>query len=671
MTAKVVALQIKPGIQRDGTVFNAPTYVDGQWVRFQNGLPRKIGGYRGIFLNATGISRGMTMSSTNGLNYVISGYNNGLQQWSTDNDDGIGSGPVDFTIAGGVTVVTLTAGGTLYTNGTYTTVTLTGGTGSGAKATIVVSGNTVTSVTITTAGTGYLIGDVLSASSASIGGTGSGLLITVNANSYFASSEDNLWQFDIGYDSTGGGVNNLIAHPGQNLNDISSTTNTRPLVGQFPNTTVTPVGVFTAVATLNSTTTVTFATTNVAIGAGLSVTGTGIPAGTTVKSASSVSGTWTAILSQAATITGSSTLTFDANISVSGGVVMLHPYLFVYGNYGLIQNSSAGNFNDWVSADANSNNVSTGKVIKGLPLRGGTTSPAGLFWTTDSVVRVTYAPYTVNNINFYWKYDLITSQSSIMSSQCVVEYDGIFYWVGTDRFLMYNGVVQEAPNTQNMNWFFDNLNFVQRQKVWVTKVPRWGEIWFFYPRGDATECNDAIIYNVREKTWYDAGQSPGAYRSAGVFSEVFPHPIWAGNEENSIGTYTLWQHETGTNSIYLNFVDAIDSYFETPALGTYAGLVGSTAQPGDNQWTRCERVEPDFVQSEEMYLIVTGKGYADDVDQPSDPYYFNPDTLKVDMREQRREMRLRFGSNIYNGNYFMGKTLLSLDTGDVRGTGNP
>ena len=130
MTAKVVALQIKPGIQRDGTVFNAPTYVDGQWVRFQNALPRKIGGYNGIFLNASGISRGMTMSSINGLNYVISGYQYGLEQWVTDNDDGIGSGPTPFTITGGVTSVTLTAGGTLYTAGTYTAVNLTGGTGS-------------------------------------------------------------------------------------------------------------------------------------------------------------------------------------------------------------------------------------------------------------------------------------------------------------------------------------------------------------------------------------------------------------------------------------------------------------------------------------------------------------------------------------------------------------
>lgn len=588
MTAKVVALTIAPGIQRDGTQFASPCYVDGKWVRFQNKLPRKIGGYKAIFLNADGISRGMLTSSFNGLNYVVSGTNNKLQQWVTDNDDGIGSGPTDYTMTG------------------------------------------------------------------------------------FTASDNNLWQFDIGYDSTGGGVNNLIAHPGQNLNDITSSVNTRPLYGSWPNTTLAPVGVFTATGTTTlGSPNVTFATTNVAMGAGLSISGTGIPASTTVVSASTVASVWTVVMSANATASGTVTITFDANVSVSGGVVMLHPYLFVYGNYGLIRNSSAGNFNDWVSADANSNNVSTGKVIKGLPLRGGTTSPAGLFWTTDSVVRVTYAPYTVNGVNFYWKYDLITSQSSIMSSSCVIEYDGIFYWVGTDRFLMYNGVVQEVPNSQNMNWFFDNLNYVQRQKVWVGKVPRWGEIWFFYPRGDATECNDAIIYNVREKTWYDAGQAPGAYRSAGTYTEVFPYPIWASNEYNDIQGYTLWQHETGTNSIFTNFVDAIDSYFETPALGSYTGLVGTAQQPGDNVWTRCERVEPDFVQNEQMYLVVTGKGYADDVDQPSDPYYFDPDTLKVDMREQRREMRMRFGSNTYNGNYYMGKVLLSLDTGDVRGTGNP
>jgi hypothetical protein len=81
MTAKVVALQVGPGIQRDTTQFASVSYVDGKWVRFQYSRPRKIGGYVGAFLDATGISRGMIMSAEDGLNYVISGYNNGIEQW--------------------------------------------------------------------------------------------------------------------------------------------------------------------------------------------------------------------------------------------------------------------------------------------------------------------------------------------------------------------------------------------------------------------------------------------------------------------------------------------------------------------------------------------------------------------------------------------------------------
>lgn len=588
MTAKVVTLQVGAGIQRDGTTFAAPSYIDGKWVRFQYARPRKIGGYKGVFLNGTSISRGMIMSAVDGLNYVISGYNDGVERWTTDNDDGVGFGPVQFTMTG------------------------------------------------------------------------------------FTASDNNLWQFDIGYDPYGNGKNNLIAHPGQNLNDITSTVNTRPLYGDFTGTTLSPVGVFTADGTLTSgTPTVTFASTIAAIGPGLTVTGTGIPANTTVVSALEVAGIWTVTLDHNATASGTVTLTFDNNVSVSGGAVMLYPYLFVYGNNGLIKNCAAGDFNNWTSADSNENSVASVKVVKGLPIRGGTTSPAGLFWTLDSVVRVTYSPTTVGSATLYWRYDLLTQQSSIMSSQCVIEYDGIFFWCGVDRFLMYNGVVQEVENKQNFNYFFDRLNYSQRQKVWVSKVPRWGEIWWFFPSGDSTECNDAIIYNVRDKVWYDSGTAMGARRSAGVFSEVFLKPIWGGCDENDEGKYILWQHETGTNEVYTTSVNAIDSWFETNVIGARTGLVGSVDQPGDNVWTRIERIEPDFVQVGDMTVVVTGSGYADEPPSDSDPYTFAPDTLKVDMKEQRREMRLRFRSNTQNGDFFMGRVLLSLDTGDVRGTGNP
>jgi hypothetical protein len=631
-----------------------------------------MGGYRGSFLNATGISRGMIMSADNGLNYIISGYSDGVERWVTDNDNGVGSGPVQIEAYGPLAEVGINDGGTAYTNGTYTNVPLTGVTGTGALGTVVVALGAITTITVTATGSGYTHNEAITINPADVGGTGSGFDGYVSSLTTYNPNPNTLWQFDIGYDALGNGQNNLIAHPGQNLNDITSTVNTYAMYGPFTGTSLTPVGVFTASGTTtNGSPNVTFTTTINAIGPGVAVSGAGIPSGTTVVSASLVGGIWTAVLSANATASATVTLTFDNEIEVSGGIVMLFPYLFAYGNNGYIANCAAGDFNNWTSADSNKNNVSSTKVVKGLPLRGGTTSPAGLFWTLDSVVRVTYAPQSVGSSTLYWRYDLITQQSSILSSQCVIEYDGIFYWAGTDRFLMYNGVVQEVENKQNFNYFFDNLNYAQRQKVWVSKVPRWGEIWWFFPNGDSTECNDAVVYNVREKCWYDAGQALGARRSAGVFSEVFRKPVWAGWEENTAGNYTLWQHETGADEVYLTKVFAIESFVETNVIGTTTGLVGSVQEAGDNLWTRCERIEPDFVQTGQMSVIVTGKSYADDTDDPSDPYVFEPTTLKVDMKEQRREMRLRFISNVINGDYFMGRVLLNLETGDVRGTGNP
>ena len=68
------------------------------------------------------------------------------------------------------------AGGTGYTNGTYTANALTGGSGAGATATITVAGGIVTIVTIVAQGSGYAIGNVLSTSGI---GAGSGFTYTI------------------------------------------------------------------------------------------------------------------------------------------------------------------------------------------------------------------------------------------------------------------------------------------------------------------------------------------------------------------------------------------------------------------------------------------------------------------------------------------------------------
>jgi hypothetical protein len=71
--------------------------------------------------------------------------------------------------------------GTGYTNGTYTNVTLQGGDGTGCKADIVVSGNTITSVTVTDGGTGYTSDFLVTGFSTSLG-AGNSLVLSAKIN---------------------------------------------------------------------------------------------------------------------------------------------------------------------------------------------------------------------------------------------------------------------------------------------------------------------------------------------------------------------------------------------------------------------------------------------------------------------------------------------------------
>jgi hypothetical protein len=254
-----------------------------------------------------------------------------------------------------------------------------------------------------------------------------------------------------------------------------------------------------------------------------------------------------------------------------------------------------------------------------------------------------------------FKFDTISSQSSILASNSVIEYDGIFFWIGIDRFMQYDGAVKELPNDMNQNFFFDNLNFAQRQKVWAMKIPRYGEIWWFFPSGSNTECDSVVIYNVRMQVWYDTILA----RSAGYYSQVFKYPIMASGSD-------LWLHETGTDAVKGNDVSAIQSYFETSDFGLPTGGPTTETLEGVNRWTRITRVEPDFVQVGTMSMTVTGYEFAQGDYKSSTPYPFEANTAKIDLREQRREIRLRFESNVQGGNYEMGKVLLHLENGDVR-----
>lgn len=702
--SKIFTLFVKPGIKRDGTRFEADEYNDGKWVRFQRGKAKKIGGYRQMFASPTGIPRGMITNSLNGVNYIYAGSNGGVEVFNTGTDQGVGVGPfpVEFSNTFAVIQVNVSPK-TIHVHGNYVS-TFPNPTTFWAYNTSGVRTNYTTDTTPTYNAPGnYTELHLVSVTGLPTTGT-----FEIYVPNLFATSNQHLWQFDIAYDSTGSGASKLLAHPGHNLDNIDSGINSSLYAGNFlPDPTT---NIYTLTQVIDST----------------GSTPTYLP------------------------------------IDVSGGVVVLHPFVFVYGNYGLLRNNNVifnsptanvQTFSDWNGTLANEVNVTAGKIVRGFPIRGGTSSPSGLFWATDSLVRVSFtgtAPY-------YWRYDTVSNQTSIMSSSSVVEMDGTFFWMGVDRFYLYNGGVKVLPNDKNVNYLFDNINFNARQKVWATKVPRYNEIWFFYPRGTATECTDCIIFNVKDNIWYDAGQAEGARRSCGYVTEVFPRPIWAGwdftgelgqtytltygpshgtspvttayqvvapgdlttnpagsfmvfdtqigedfvsanqitaavftnnssggyttftfadvvpntvvtgsSMSQALGGYVIWEQEFGKNKITANEEYAIDSFVETCDISWVGGTPASDEPMGVNRRMHLTRIEPDFKQVGDMELTVVGRPFANDGVEEKGPFIYTPTSGKVDLRVEYRLVNLRWRSNVIDGDYEAGRTLITAEFGDER-----
>ena len=703
----IYSLAIPAGIKRDGTQFQNDQYTDGVWCRFQRGDPKKIGGYRTLFTSNVGIYRGLISQPYNGVNYIFAGNYKELDIFNCGINYGVGSGPFAATILPGTTQFTLVSN-------TSTTFVIKGDVRSLFPTGTNVIFNQTTPVNYVTTGTPTYTSPN---TTVTVTGTISGSPTSAWLNNSAVFTPDPAagpyrvtWQFDSQFSPLGGNLS-LFAHPGYNLVDIDNGVPSQILVG------------------------------NIAPSTGNSWTFTGL---------SDSAGT---------------TPTYQP-ISVDGGVTVLYPFIFVYGSHGYIANNNVSstylqqNFYDWNGPLANQVNVSSSKIVKGMPMRGGTNSPSGLFWATDSLIRVSFnssASSTVTT-NQFWNYDIVSSQISIMSSNAVVEMDGVYWWMGVDRFYAYNGSVQVVPNDKNINYLFDNINYAQRQKVWATKVPRYNEIWFFYPRGTATECTDAIIYNTKDKLWYDAGQAQGAQRSCGYTTEIFPTPIWcdwnytpsfsapyttitnpaslppatanqiylAGDVTSvfspgsvltfsqasgapgtfqvtavvntfntTIGTpgvtlvtftgsstvtpaagtlvykqnggYAIWQHEYGQNKVGLTGETAVYSSITTSDISWLTGNPSQDGLIGVNRRMHLRRVEPNFLQTGTMSMTVLGRKFANSPnEEDSGPFYFTPSTDKIDLRIEHRLVRLQFTSNELDGNFEMGRLLITAEYGDER-----
>jgi hypothetical protein len=125
--------------------------------------------------------------------------------------------------------------------------------------------------------------------------------------------------------------------------------------------------------------------------------------------------------------------------------------------------------------------------------------------------------------------------------------------------------------------------------------------------------------------------------------------------------FKLWVHEQGMDKIDGVSVQPIESYFETADL--------SSLVQGVDSGLCITRIEPDFVQVGSMTVQVTGRANAKAAEVASSIFTFpdiasTPQEQIVMLREQRRELRVKFSSNEVNGDYQMGQIIAHIGPGD-------
>ena len=232
--SKIFTLYVKPGIKRDGTQFEGDEYSDGMWSRFQRGRAKKMGGYRQMFASLTGVPRGIITNPINGVNYIFTGNSTGVEVFTTGTDQGVGVGPypVEFNTTYAVTNVD-TVLIQIDVVGDYTSLFVSGfvfwaynTSGVRTNYTVDVAGSTYNS------GTNRTTVTLTSVTGLPNVPTSPTTMEIYNPNG-IAPNDNYLWQFDIGFDSTGSGRSMLLAHPGQNLHNIDSAVLTSLYAGNF------------------------------------------------------------------------------------------------------------------------------------------------------------------------------------------------------------------------------------------------------------------------------------------------------------------------------------------------------------------------------------------------------------------------------------------------------
>lgn len=203
----------------------------------------------------------------------------------------------------------------------------------------------------------------------------------------------------------------------------------------------------------------------------------------------------------------------------------------------------------------------------------------GSFIVTSSATRqeiiifTDTAVYSMQYVGppFVWSFNLLEQDISVASQNAVVAVNNAVYWMGQDKFFVYDGRVQTLPCTLRQH-VYGTMNRLQISQVISGINEPYSEIWWFYPGTDSQVNSLYVAFNYLDGTWHYGSLNRTAY----VQQTLRTYPMLANSIQTSYLAAAIDSSQTTINVLNgASYPSAGTVIIESEKI-TYTGISSNT-----------------------------------------------------------------------------------------------
>jgi hypothetical protein len=133
-----------------------------------------------------------------------------------------------------------------------------------------------------------------------------------------------------------------------------------------------------------------------------------------------------------------------------------------------------------------------------------------LVWTDSALYSLQYL-----GPDIIWGSQILGDNISLIGPNAKATDGSATYWMGIDKFYVYDGGVRPLPCSVR-RFVFSDINITQADQIFAGTNEGFSEIWWFYCSANSITIDRYVIYNHIEQLWYYGSLSRTAWLDSGL-----------------------------------------------------------------------------------------------------------------------------------------------------------